>query len=53
MDNQILLRAVGELVSLTPREVVVVLDVQQDVDAERPDDVPMDDRVIGGRMPAH
>jgi hypothetical protein len=38
---------------LTPREIVVVLDVEQDPDAERPGDVPVNHGVVRCRIPAH
>ena len=38
---------------LAPREVVMILDVEPDLDAQRPRDVRVNERVIRRRVPAH
>ena len=47
------LRSVGQPMPLAPREVVVVLDVEQHLDAERARDVRVNQRVIRRGVPAH
>ena len=53
MHDHFGLRSVRQPMPLAPREVVMVLDVEQHLDAERLRDVRVNQRVIGGGIPAH
>ena len=53
MHDELGLGAVGQLMTLAPREVVMVLDVEHHIDAERPGNVLMNQCVIRRRISAH
>ena len=53
MHDDITFRAVEEAMPFAPGEVVVVLEIETHVHAERARDVPVYDLVIGRGVPAH
>jgi hypothetical protein len=53
MHNDFTFLPIRKATPLSPGEVVVILDVEQDLDAQRPRNVRVNERVIRRRIPAH